>query len=187
MDDVTVVLDAVLNFTAVDSGVAGPQPRYLDAGVRRRHRVAHQVNSVQVALADTHLSLQGHEDRRDFVFGDAAPFDAMRKGSDGGSPRVWDSVVLQHHNSDIIRSQALSPHKMRTNWRGIKAHNYTPQSNTAGPVFLPVEGAVAPPQGCSHSVHPLGLWTRPAAGYYGDIGCYYRSLYHTLAVSEIPR
>lgn len=60
MDDVVAVLDAVLNLTAVDSCVTGPQLRYLDANICRSHGVAHQMNSVQVALTDKHLSFQGH-------------------------------------------------------------------------------------------------------------------------------
>lgn len=107
MDVVVVVLDAVLNLTAVDSRVTGPQVRYLDAGVCRGRGVAQQVNPVQVALADTHLSFQSHQDGRDLFFGDEAPFDAVREGSDGGSSWVWDSVVLhgkQHHSYFITRS-----------------------------------------------------------------------------------
>lgn len=61
------------------------------------------MNSVQVAFGDSHLSFQGYQNSCDFFFGDKAPFDTMRKGSDGGSSRVWGSVVLhekqQHHLS----------------------------------------------------------------------------------------
>lgn len=94
LDDVVAVLDAVLDLTAVESCVTGPQLGYLDAGVRGSRGVAHQVNSVLEALADEHLSLHGHQDHFDVFFGDEAPFDAMSEGSDGGSSRVWDRVVL---------------------------------------------------------------------------------------------
>lgn len=60
MDDVVVVLDAVLDLTAVDSCVTGPQPRYFDARIGRSRGVSHQMNSVQVVLANAHLSFQGH-------------------------------------------------------------------------------------------------------------------------------
>lgn len=94
MDDVVVVLDAVLDLTAIHARVTGPQLGNLDAGVRWGSGVSHQVNSVQVTLGDTHLTFQGHEDGRDFFFCDEAPLDAMSEGGDGGSSRVWDGVVL---------------------------------------------------------------------------------------------
>ena len=95
MDDVVVVLDAVLNLTPIHSCVSGMQITYLDASICWGLRVAQQVNSVQVALADVHLSLQSHQDGRDLFFGDKAPFNAMRTGSNGGSSRIWDGVVLR--------------------------------------------------------------------------------------------
>ena len=105
VDDVVVVLDALLNLTAVNSWVGGPQLRDLDASVCGSHGVANQMNPVQVALADTHLSFQGYEDGCDFFFGDEAPFDTMKQGGDGGSSWVWDGVVLhekqKHHSLPI--------------------------------------------------------------------------------------
>lgn len=52
------------------------------------------MNPVEVAFSDTHLSFQSHKDGRDLFFSDKAPFDAMGKGSNGGSSRVWGSVIL---------------------------------------------------------------------------------------------
>lgn len=91
---VVAVLDAVLNLTAVGSRVAGPQLRQLDGSILGGSRVAQQVNPVQIALANADLTFQGHQDSRDSFFGHMAPFDAMRKGCNGGSPGVWDGVVL---------------------------------------------------------------------------------------------
>lgn len=96
VDNVVVVLDAMLYFAAEDTRITGTELRYLDAPVCGSHGVAHQVNSVQVVLTDTHLSLQSHQDGGDFFFGDVAPLDAMSKWSNCGSPWVWDCVVLHY-------------------------------------------------------------------------------------------
>lgn len=94
VSNVVAVLDAMLNLTAVGPRITGPQLRQLDGSICGGSRVAQQVNPVQIALPKMDLSFQGHEDSRDSFFGHMAPFDAMRKGCNGGSPRVWDGVVL---------------------------------------------------------------------------------------------
>lgn len=94
MDDVVAVLDAALNLAAKRPRVTGAQLRYHDGSICRVPGVAQQLNSVQVTLADSHLPLQGHQDGCDFLFGDKAPLDAMRKRDDGWGSGVWDSVVL---------------------------------------------------------------------------------------------
>lgn len=96
VNNVVVVLNTMLHFTTEDTGIAGTELRYLDAHVGGIGGVLHKVNPVQVVLTNTHLSLQGDEDRGDFFFGDMAPLDAVRKWRNRGSPRVWDCIIL--HN-----------------------------------------------------------------------------------------
>lgn len=89
------VLDAALNFTAIHSCVTGMQLRYPDAGVTWSLGVALQLNSVQIIFTDAYLSLQKHNNGCDLFFCDMAPFNTIGKGVDGGSTRVFNSVVLQ--------------------------------------------------------------------------------------------
>lgn len=109
VNNVVVVLDAMLNLAAVGPRVTGSQLRQLYGSICRGSGVGQQVDSVQIALTDQDLSFQGHEDGRDFFFGHMAPFDAMRKGCNGGSPRVWDCVVLyiQQNFQPIINKLKL--------------------------------------------------------------------------------
>lgn len=121
MDDVMTVLDVVLNLTAIHSCVTGTQLRYPDASISWASRISRQLNSVPVVLRDTHPSLQGNEDSWDIFFGDEAPFDAMRQRRDGGSSRVFNSVVLRkrkpfHHQ--LVSWLHLCFHNMWQSWFG---------------------------------------------------------------------
>lgn len=90
-----VVLDAVLDLTSVGAGVIGPQLCDLDAGVSGGLGVAHQVDPVQIVLLHLDLSVHGHQDDRDTLLGDAAPFDAVGQGGNGGGAGIVDGVVLE--------------------------------------------------------------------------------------------
>lgn len=92
--DAVVVLDVMLNLTAIHSRVTGTQLRYPDASVCRGPRISYQLDSVLVVLSDMHFPPLGNNDGCGLFFSHKAPFDPMRQGGNGGSARVVNSVIL---------------------------------------------------------------------------------------------